>query len=303
MVKVVFVSSAGERREIEAQAGMTVMEVAVKNGIDEVVGECGGACACATCHVYVAPDWAKKLPKASPMESDMLDFAIDPRPTSRLSCQISLTPELDGIVIETPLPSGLARSLWRPALQRGLEKCYDSHQQGVIRSALAEMSRQAAVALYVVAMAAVIVGCRYLVLQKPIRGTADGEYRHCPGVRSFLLEILRAAMNSGGHEQGAIAPWRCDGADLLRTRQYCAQGQSQIEFLLLALVHPQPQGAMIATPPNSSPRLPCRNCRRLVPSANPGARSEIIKSHALGCFIILTHILVRKVFQLFGNMR
>ena len=92
MVKVVFVSSAGDRREIDAQPGMTVMEVAVKNGIDEIVGECGGACACATCHVYVAPEWAEKLPKMSPMESDMLDFAIDPRPTSRLSCQISLTP-------------------------------------------------------------------------------------------------------------------------------------------------------------------------------------------------------------------
>ncbi|WP_298356692.1 2Fe-2S iron-sulfur cluster-binding protein [Rhodoblastus sp.] len=106
MVKVVFVNSAGERREIEAQPGMTVMEVAVKNGIDEIVGECGGACACATCHVYVAPEWAAKLPKASPMESDMLDFAIDPRPTSRLSCQISLTPELDGIMVETPVRQG-----------------------------------------------------------------------------------------------------------------------------------------------------------------------------------------------------
>ncbi len=106
MVKIIFVSSSGEKREVEAEPGMTVMETATKGGIDEIVAECGGACACATCHVYVAPEWGEKLPKASPMESDMLDFAIDPRPTSRLSCQISLTPELDGIVIETPLRQG-----------------------------------------------------------------------------------------------------------------------------------------------------------------------------------------------------
>ncbi|MCI4677898.1 2Fe-2S iron-sulfur cluster binding domain-containing protein [Rhodoblastus acidophilus] len=106
MVKVVYVSSAGERREIEAEPGMTVMETAVKHGIDEIVGECGGACACATCHVYVAPEWFEKLPAVSPMESDMLDFAVDPRPNSRLSCQISLTAELDGIVVETPERQG-----------------------------------------------------------------------------------------------------------------------------------------------------------------------------------------------------
>jgi ferredoxin, 2Fe-2S len=102
MVKVVYVSSTGERREAEAESGMTVMETAVKIGIDEILGECGGACACATCHVYVAQEWFDKLPPASPMETDMLDFAVDPRPNSRLSCQISLTEELDGIVVETP---------------------------------------------------------------------------------------------------------------------------------------------------------------------------------------------------------
>ncbi len=106
MVKIVYVSSTGERREAEAQPGMTVMEVATKAGIDEIVAECGGACACATCHVYVAPEWLAKLPPASPMENDMLDFAVDPRPTSRLSCQIKITEDLDGLTVETPANQG-----------------------------------------------------------------------------------------------------------------------------------------------------------------------------------------------------
>ncbi|MGO9431174.1 2Fe-2S iron-sulfur cluster-binding protein, partial [Rhodoblastus sp.] len=95
MVKIIFVSSSGEKREVEAEPGMTVMETATKGGIDEIVAECGGACACATCHVYVAPEWFDKLPPASPMENDMLDFAVDPRPNSRLSCQIRVEQELD----------------------------------------------------------------------------------------------------------------------------------------------------------------------------------------------------------------
>ncbi len=91
MVKIVYVSSSGKRHEVEAKPGMTVMEVATKAGIDEIVAECGGACACATCQVYVAPEWFDKLPPLSPMEGDMLDFAVDPRPNSRLSCQIIIS--------------------------------------------------------------------------------------------------------------------------------------------------------------------------------------------------------------------
>jgi len=106
MVKIIFVSSSGERREVEAEPGMTVMETAIKAGIDEIVAECGGACACATCHVYVAPEWMEKLPPAGPMESDMLDFAVDPRPNSRLSCQIKNTEDLDGLTIDTPSQQG-----------------------------------------------------------------------------------------------------------------------------------------------------------------------------------------------------
>jgi 2Fe-2S ferredoxin len=106
MVKIVYVSSTGERREAQAEAGMTVMEVATKAGIDEIVAECGGACACATCHVYVAQEWFDKLPPASPMENDMLDFAVDPKPTSRLSCQIKITEDLDGLEVVTPANQG-----------------------------------------------------------------------------------------------------------------------------------------------------------------------------------------------------
>ncbi len=106
MVKITFVSSSGERLEVDAEPGMTVMETAIKAGIDEIVAECGGACACATCHVYVAPEWMEKLPPASPMENDMLDFAVDPRPNSRLSCQIKVSEETEGLTVETPSQQG-----------------------------------------------------------------------------------------------------------------------------------------------------------------------------------------------------
>ena len=106
MVKVIYINAKGEKRELEAQPGQTAMEVARNAGIEEIYAECGGACACATCHVYVAKEWADKLPSPEPMESDMLDFAVDPRPTSRLSCQIKLTGDLDGLVLELPVSQG-----------------------------------------------------------------------------------------------------------------------------------------------------------------------------------------------------
>jgi 2Fe-2S ferredoxin len=106
MVKVIFINAHGEKRELEGQPGQTAMEVARNAGVDEIYAECGGACACATCHVYVAKEWADKLPKPEPMEADMLDFAVDPRPTSRLSCQIKLTGALDGLVLELPASQG-----------------------------------------------------------------------------------------------------------------------------------------------------------------------------------------------------
>ena len=106
MVKIVYISSSGKRLEVDAKPGMTVMEAATKAGIDEIVAECGGACACATCQVYVTPEWIDKLPPLSPMEGDMLDFAVNPRPNSRLSCQIIISEALDGLTVETPADQG-----------------------------------------------------------------------------------------------------------------------------------------------------------------------------------------------------
>jgi 2Fe-2S ferredoxin len=102
MPKITFVDTAGTPQTVEGEVGSTVMETAIKNGIPGIEAECGGACACATCHVYVDEAWMEKAGTASPMEQDMLDFAYDVRPTSRLSCQIKVSEELDGLVVTTP---------------------------------------------------------------------------------------------------------------------------------------------------------------------------------------------------------
>jgi 2Fe-2S ferredoxin len=102
MIKITYIDSTGVARTVEAQAGATVMETAIKNGIPGIEAECGGACACATCHVYVDQAWREKTGEPSPMEEDMLDFAFDVRPNSRLSCQIKVSEELDGLVVTTP---------------------------------------------------------------------------------------------------------------------------------------------------------------------------------------------------------
>ena len=83
-----------------------LMETAIRNSIPGIEAECGGACACATCHVYVDDAWIGKLPKREQMEEDMLDFAFDVREGSRLSCQIKVKPELDGLVVTTPEKQG-----------------------------------------------------------------------------------------------------------------------------------------------------------------------------------------------------
>jgi ferredoxin, 2Fe-2S len=106
MVKITFIDSAGQSRTIDAEEGSTVMETAVRNAVPEIEAECGGACACATCHVYVDPAWVEKTGKAEPMEEDMLDFAFEVQPTSRLSCQIKVKPQLDGLVVRTPSRQG-----------------------------------------------------------------------------------------------------------------------------------------------------------------------------------------------------
>ena len=106
MVKITFIDSSGRARDVEAEAGATVMETAVRNAVPEIEAECGGACACATCHVYVDPAWVAKTGKAEPMEEDMLDFAFDVQPTSRLSCQIKVRQDLDGLTLRTPARQG-----------------------------------------------------------------------------------------------------------------------------------------------------------------------------------------------------
>ncbi len=102
MPKVIFVDHEGNKREIEAKPGTTIMEAAVQNLVPGIDADCGGACACATCHVYVDEAWFGKLKERDDMEDSMLDFAEDVRDTSRLSCQIQMTDELDGIVVTTP---------------------------------------------------------------------------------------------------------------------------------------------------------------------------------------------------------
>ena len=106
MTKITFIDSGGEARNVDAEQGSTVMEAAVRNGIPEIEAECGGACACATCHVYVEPDWLDVVGKPEPMEEDMLDFAFEVKPTSRLSCQIKVKSDLDGLVVTTPGKQG-----------------------------------------------------------------------------------------------------------------------------------------------------------------------------------------------------
>ncbi len=106
MVAITFVEFNGTRHSVESPEGATAMEAAVRNCVPGIVAECGGACACATCHVYVDAAWAEKVGAPSEMEEGMLDFASDVRPTSRLSCQIKLTAELDGLVLHTPENQG-----------------------------------------------------------------------------------------------------------------------------------------------------------------------------------------------------
>lgn len=102
MPNITIVSKDGAALEIDARIGSTVMENAVRNSVSGIEAECGGACACATCHVYVDDGWLDRVGPPGPIEADMLDFAYDVRPNSRLSCQIKVTEQLDGLVIGVP---------------------------------------------------------------------------------------------------------------------------------------------------------------------------------------------------------
>lgn len=102
MTKVTFESDDGDIVSIEAQDGVSLMENAVKHGVRGIEADCGGACACATCHVYIDEAFREKMTAPSDMEEAMLDFVDDRRDNSRLSCQIEVTPSLDGITAKTP---------------------------------------------------------------------------------------------------------------------------------------------------------------------------------------------------------
>jgi 2Fe-2S ferredoxin len=102
MPKITYVDSDGTARTVEAEIGATVMETAIRNDVPGILASCGGSCSCATCHVYVDPAWWEMLSERSYEEEDMLDTAHDVRPTSRLSCQIKVVDELDGLRVETP---------------------------------------------------------------------------------------------------------------------------------------------------------------------------------------------------------
>ena len=103
MAKITYIEHNGTEHVIDVASGLTVMEGARDNGVPGIEADCGGACACSTCHVYVAEDWADKLPAKEPMEADMLDFAWEPDPVrSRLTCQIKVTDALDGLVVTMP---------------------------------------------------------------------------------------------------------------------------------------------------------------------------------------------------------
>ena len=102
MPKIIFKDFQGETKTIEVENGLSVMEGAIQNEIPGIDADCGGSMACATCHVYVEENWLSKLPKAEVAEVDMIDMAFEPKKNSRLSCQIIINDELDGLVVTTP---------------------------------------------------------------------------------------------------------------------------------------------------------------------------------------------------------
>jgi 2Fe-2S ferredoxin len=102
MPRITFISADGVERTVEAKSGDSVMQTAIKNAVPGIDADCGGACACATCHVLVHASWVSRLGEMSAMETSMLDFAQGVQPNSRLSCQIEVTESLDGLIVSTP---------------------------------------------------------------------------------------------------------------------------------------------------------------------------------------------------------
>ena len=102
MTKVTYKDNDGNTKTIEVENGLSVMEGAIQNNIPGIDADCGGSMACATCHVYVEEKWYNKLPKAEDAEVDMIDMAYEPKKNSRLSCQLIVSEELDGLIVTTP---------------------------------------------------------------------------------------------------------------------------------------------------------------------------------------------------------
>ena len=102
MPKITYIEFDGTEHTVDVRSGLTVMEGAIKNNVPGIDADCGGACACATCHVYIDEAWREKTGSASAMEESMLDFAQNVQPNSRLSCQIKATDVLDGLIVRLP---------------------------------------------------------------------------------------------------------------------------------------------------------------------------------------------------------
>ena len=102
MTKVTYIDYEGNSKTIDVENGLTVMEGAVQNNVPGIDADCGGSMACATCHVYVEEKWLDKIPKPEDGEVDMIDMAFEPKKNSRLSCQIIVAEELDGLIVKTP---------------------------------------------------------------------------------------------------------------------------------------------------------------------------------------------------------
>ncbi len=102
MPKLTFIQKDGSQQTIDVASGQSIMEAATAQLVPGIIGDCGGSCSCATCHVYVDPAWTDKLPPADELEVGMLDGVLDPEPTSRLACQLKVADEIDGIVLRVP---------------------------------------------------------------------------------------------------------------------------------------------------------------------------------------------------------
>jgi 2Fe-2S ferredoxin len=102
MIRIRYVEQDGTEHDVDVGAGVSLMEAAVKNGVAAIEGECGGACACATCHVYIPAEWQHVTGPASEDEQMMLEFGVDVDERSRLGCQITVTTEMDGMTVLTP---------------------------------------------------------------------------------------------------------------------------------------------------------------------------------------------------------